>query len=155
MNNFDTTLTGDNAVVSDVVREYVPKCGTHGLAFRGVTLDRAASRHEPYPSFHFSNPKNGIRMDVSFAPATQDLNGRFVVRIRKPTNQTLNVSEYLKAHGREELTKYFTYHDPATDVRRFAEDFVQMLIKLMETDLKPVLEGRVFEETPIDWMGYK
>jgi len=26
---------------------------------------------------------------------------------------------------------------------------------LLDRDLKPIINGQTFEETPIDWMGYK
>ena len=29
------------------------------------------------------------------------------------------------------------------------------LVSLLDSNLKLVLEGKVWEETPIDWMGYK
>jgi len=30
-----------------------------------------------------------------------------------------------------------------------------MLDGLLDTDLKPIIDGTTFEETPIDWMGYR
>jgi hypothetical protein len=33
--------------------------------------------------------------------------------------------------------------------------FLQVLGGLLDADLKPILEGKTFEEIPIDWVGYK
>jgi len=67
----------------------------------------------------------------------------------------LDVKTYLKLHGREELTKLFRYRDPKTDVGRFADSLFQMLVGLFDQELKSIIEGETFEETPIDWQGYK
>ena len=96
-----------------------------------------------------------MRIDISFCAATRGLNGGFTVLIIKPVNHKLNVEDYLKAHDREMLTEYFTYRDTSTNVRAFADMFLQMLVGLLDRDLKPIIEGKTFEETPIDWMGYK
>jgi hypothetical protein len=90
-----------------------------------------------------------------FFAAANGLNGGFLVQIEKPVNKSLNVKDYLKLHGHQELDKLFNYRDPTTDVRSFAESFFQMLCRLFNEDLKPVLDGETFEETPTDWMGYK
>jgi hypothetical protein len=96
-----------------------------------------------------------MEIDISFVAATKGLNGGFTVLIIKPVNHKLSVEAYLKSHGREILTGFFTYHDPTTDVRSFADSFLRMLVGLLDGDLKPILDGKTFEETPIDWMGYK
>jgi hypothetical protein len=33
--------------------------------------------------------------------------------------------------------------------------FLQVLDRLLDRELKPILEGKTFEEIPIDWLGYK
>ncbi len=154
MSMAELALTGDFAVVHEVVCRHVPAFVAHGFEFKGVTLD-GSPESDRYPAFHFSSERSAMEIDISFFSAAGGLNGGFMVFIIKPVDHMLNVKDYLKLHGREALARFFSYRDPATDIRSFAETFLQMLGGLLDRDLKPIIEGRTFEETPIDWMGYK
>jgi hypothetical protein len=154
MNQVEATLTGDYGVVDEVVRRYVPRFAAHGFEFTGVTIE-GSPKLPRFPIFHFLNKRTGMRIGVSFSAAVEGRNGGFTVLIINPVNRKLNVNDYLKLHGREELSKFFTYRDPPTDIRSFADSFLQMLCGLLDQDLKPIVDGKTFEETPIDWMGYK
>ncbi len=74
--------------------------------------------------------------------------------ISTPDNRKLNVHDYLVLHGRSDMARLLT-DDAPTDVRAFSESSVRMLIGLLDNELKPIVEGKTFEETPIDWDGYK
>jgi hypothetical protein len=147
-------LVGDDSVVNEVVHQHAPGFAAHGFEFKEVTLEGSQALGR-FPVFHFLNEQTRMRIDLSFSAAAQGLNGGFNVLIIKPENRKLDVEDYLKAHEREALTKFFTYRDPATNVRSFADLFLQMLVGLLDRDLKPIIDGQAFEETPIDWMGYK
>jgi hypothetical protein len=150
----DLSFTGDFAIVNEAVRRYTPGFSAHGFQLTGVTLEGSA-KLQRFPVFHFLNERTAMGIDISFISAAGGLNGGFTVLLIKPENRKLDVEDYLKSHGREGLTKFFTYRAPATDVRGFADTFLQMFVGLLDRDLKPILEGKTFEETPIDWMGYK
>jgi len=150
----DLSLTGDFAIVNEAVRRYVPGFSAHGFRLTEVTLEGSA-KLQRFPVFHFLNEHTAMGIDVSFISATGGLNGGFTVLLIKPGKHKLDVEDYLKSHEREGLTRFFTYRDPATDVRGFADTFLQMFVGLLDRDLKPIIEGKTFEETPIDWMGYK
>jgi hypothetical protein len=49
----------------------------------------------------------------------------------------------------------FTSDVPATELRAFTETAVRTLLTLFDNELKPVVEGKTFETTPVDWDGYK
>lgn len=147
-------LSGDDATVNEVVQQHSSSFAAHGFDFKELTLDGSQELGR-FPIFHFLNERTAMRIDISFCATAKGLNGGFNALIIKPVNQKLDVEDYLKEHGREALTKFFTYRDPATNVRSFADTFLQMLVGLLDRDLKPILEGKIFEETPIDWMGYK
>lgn len=147
-------LTGDFSVVNEVVQQHAPGFAARGFELKDVTL--AGSKElGRFPVFHLLNEQTAMQIDISFCAAARKLSGGFTVLIIKPVNRKLDVEDYLKAHDREMLTKHFTYRDPSTDVRAFADKFLGMLVGLLDRDLRPILEGRTFEETPIDWMGYK
>jgi len=130
--------------------------GFVALGFELTGADLAGfPKLQRFPVFHFLNRQTGMQIDVSYYVNITGLNRGFTVLIIEPLNNKLDVEDYLELHGHEELTKSFSYHGPITDPRSFADCFLQNLVGLLDSDLKPILEGRVWEETPIDWMGYK
>jgi hypothetical protein len=147
-------LTGDDSVVNEVVQQHAPGFSARGFDFKEVTLEGSQELGR-FPVFHFLNERTAMAIDISFCAAAKGLNGGFTVLIIKPVNRKLDVEDYLKEHGREALTRFFTYRDPATNLRNFADEFLRMFVGLLDRDLKPILVGKTFEETPIDWMGYK
>lgn len=154
MDQLEATLTGDDAIVEKVVREHVPVFAELGFALTGYTLGGSPTLQH-FPIFHFFNKRSGLRLDISFLAARAGLNGGFNVLIVAPRNRKLDVEDYLNRHKIEEPTGAFTYRDAKTDVRGFASAFLKVLLRLFETELKPVLDGETFEETPVDWMGYR
>lgn len=147
-------LTGDYAVVRDVLHEREAAFAVHGFELVGVAIEGSASVQE-YVVFRVLNKRTGMEVRISFSSAKHGLNGAFVVVITKPVDRRLNVKDFLKRHKRDDLTRFFSYRDPATDIRSFAESFLDMLLELFDADLKRVLDGSTFEDTPIDWAGYK
>jgi hypothetical protein len=93
-------------------------------------------------------------LDISFFPACYGRSGGFNAFLIRPDNHKLSVKEYLNRHGFEEAAKVFTYREPM-DVRVFADMFFQTIVRLLKDDLRPFVEGNTWEDTPIDWMGYK
>ena len=147
-------LTGEDAIVSEVVRRHAASFEARGFQFAGAKL-AGSTKLDRYPAFSFVNKQTGLQIYVSFSAAREGLNGGFVLFLVNPDNRKLNVQDFLKLHGRTEPMKLFTYRDPKTDVRTFAESFFDMVDGLLDSDLKPILDGESFEETPIDWMGYR
>jgi hypothetical protein len=154
MSRAEGAFTADSAVVSEVMLKHAPGFVAHGFELTGADLAGSAELQR-FPVFHFLNKQTGMRIDVSYYATLTGLNGGFTVLIIKPPNSKLEVEDYLKLHGHEELSKSFTYHGPVSDLRSFADSFLRNLVDLLDGDLKPILEGTVWEETPIDWMGYK
>ena len=150
----EVTLTGDDAIVSEVVRERAAGFEARGFEFTGTKLE-GSPRLGRFPVFSFLNRQTGLQIHVSFSSAGTGLNGGFVVTLVNKANRKLDLEDFLKLHGHPELTKYLTYRHPKPDIRSFAESFFDMLDGLLDTDLKPIIDGTTFEETPIDWMGYR
>jgi hypothetical protein len=150
----ETPLAGEFAIVDQVVRQHAPDLAVLGFDFSGVTLENSPPL-QGYAIFHFLNKHTGMTIEISFFRAREGRNGGFTVLIVSPGNRKLSIKEYLRLHGFEDLTKRFIYRDPSTDVRDFADSFLQMLVELLHKDLRPIIEGKAWEETPIDWMGYK
>ncbi len=129
----DLALTGDFGIVHEVVGQYTPEFAARGFAFKGITLE-GSPELQRFPVFHFLNERTPMGIDISFFAAVNGLNGGFVVLLIKAGNHKLDVEDYLKEHGREALIRFFTYRDPATDVRTFADTFLKMLIGLFDRE---------------------
>ena len=153
MSTAPSNLTGDFAIVEESLRRHAPDFAKFGFELATVTL-AGSPELQVFPMFHLVNKKTGMSIDMSFFLARQGRNGGFNVMIVKPKNRKLSVKEYLKSHNKTGGAEIFNYREP-TEVRDFSESFLTKLLDLMATDLKPILEGKVWEETPIDWMGYK
>jgi hypothetical protein len=146
-------LTGDFAIVGNIVQRYAAELATLGLDQTGATIE-GSPRTLVFSVFHFLNQRTGMALDISFFPARHGRCGGFNAFLIRPGNHKLSVKEYLNLHGLGEATKTFTYREPM-DVRIFADIFLQSLIRLLEENLRSFLDGTAWEETPIDWMGYK
>lgn len=153
MSTAPSKLTGEFAIVEESVRRHGPGFSTFGFELADVTLAGSPAL-QVFPMFHFANKKSGLSIDMSFFPSRQGKNGGFNVLIVGRGNRKLSLKEYLRAHHKPELAEDFNYRSPA-DIREFCETVLNELLNLMATDLKPILDGKVWEETPIDWMGYK
>lgn len=147
-------LAGDFAIIGEIVQQHADDFTAHGFELSEITW-KGSDKLGRNPVFKFLNQRTGITIRISFFPAKNGLNGGFVVMILKSANHRLDVEDYLKTHGRDELTKFFTYRAPNTDVRAFAQAFFQTLGGLLNRELAPILRGETWEDTPIDWMGYK
>jgi hypothetical protein len=153
MDIVEQSFAPEFAVVDEVVRAHAPE-----FAARGFTLMNVAVEGPPRLLrtivFLFSNVRAGLLMDVSSFLGRAGLKRGFNAIISAPGNRTLNVHDYLVLHGRSDLARLLT-NDAPMDVRAFSESTVRMLIGLLDDELKPIVEGKTFEETPIDWQGYK
>ena len=91
-----------------------------------------------------------IKLEISFFNQGDNLS----VWIIKNQEQYFTLSEYLKHKNRED--------DLNSIERKSGEDIIQYLTRylnftheLLKTDLKPIIEGKTWEEVSRDWMGYR
>ena len=143
----------------ETIEEAVCGC-LSGFAEHGFVLLQASRvgypRTKSYSAaFSFFNYQTAMEINFSFFPAHEGLNGGFISSIIKHGTRRLQLEDYLKLHGRSELTEFFSYRDEKKDIEEFAKAFLAMFLELLDTDLRTILDGTTFEETPIDWMGYK
>jgi hypothetical protein len=154
LQNVDSIVTNEVSIVYEVARTYLGDISAKGYSVRSVKVE-CKEQIPPCLSILFLNRKIFLELDISFFPARNGGNGAFLCRISKSNGQHLRVEDYLKIHGRHDLLPYFTYLDPKTDIATFANDFFKMLLALFHSDMKSIIEGKTFEETPIDWLSYK
>jgi hypothetical protein len=154
MTLLDVPITGDFQIVSNILREHAGDFLSSGFEFSDVKWEGSADLGY-FLVFHFANQRTGMVIRLAFFVPEGESNGGFTAMILKPGNHTLNIKEFLKLHGREDLMRFFTYRNPETDVRAFTEAFLRMLNGIFRKELAPTLLGEVWEDTPIDWQGYK
>jgi hypothetical protein len=149
----EQSLAAEFAVVDEAVGAHASEFAARGLILRNL----AEGGTPPFVRsirFHFSNARAGLRLSVSFFVGRSGARRGFTAMIEKTGHGSLDVGDYLEHHGRSDMARLLI-HDGPTDVRAFAESSLRMLLGLLDDELKPIVEGETFEETPIDWQGYK
>src|SRR6185503_16668750 len=81
------------AVVDDVFRARVADFAARGFNLTNVTVD--PSRVIRSLTFHFSNVRTGLLLDVSFFLGRSGLKQGFNAMISRPDNRKLDVKDYL------------------------------------------------------------
>jgi hypothetical protein len=152
MNTVEQPSAPEFTVVAEVVRAHAPEFAARGFTLMNVTENPSQLIRSIV--FHFSNARTDLFLDISSFLGRAGLKRGFNAMISTRDNRKLNVHEYLVLHGRSDMAELLT-DDAPTDVRAFSESSVRMLIGLLDNELKPIVEGTTFEETPIDWQGYK
>jgi hypothetical protein len=125
-----------------------------GLSYVGakVVHSKVAGDSE---TFTFRNPGNGIGVEINIFPGLNERNRGFVAIITRRDGSALNLNEYLRVHGREDISKRFTNDAPVADIAPFVEANLETLLKLLSTDLRDIIDGVRWESVPIDWKGYR
>jgi hypothetical protein len=152
MNIAEQSSAPEFAVVEEVFHAHASEFASRGFIFVKVTDGTPLVQSR---GFEFWNAHAGLSLTVSFVVGVSGQRRSFNALIHKPDHGTLNVRDYLKLHGRAEMISVFTSDVPAAELRAFTETAVRTLLTLFDNDLRPVIEGKTFEETPIDWDGYK
>lgn len=147
-------LTGDYAIVQGVILQYLPRFEAHKFELREIAEATVAGENR-HPVFRFFNDQIQVRLDLAFSAAINGLNGGFTAHFEDRKRRLLDVEVYLKSHGHQDLSKLMTYRDPNTNIGAFADSFLKVFCSLFDTDLKPIVDGQTFEETPVDWLGYR
>jgi hypothetical protein len=148
----EQSIAPEFAVVNEVIRAHASEFAARGFTLTNVTMNPSQLIRSIV--FHFTNDRAAPRLSVSSFLGRAGLKRGFNAMISTPDNRKLNVHDFLVRHGRSDMARLLT-EDAPTDVRAFSESSVRMLIDLLDNELKPIVEGKTFEETPIDWQGYK
>jgi hypothetical protein len=149
----DSKLTSHAAIARDALNGYTGSLAARGFVADGITLVESEVM-DSFPIFHYLNKRDGMRIDISFSAAPPGQNGGFDVLIKNAVKRRFDVASHLESTGKSDEAKKFRYRS-TDDVRAFIENFLQLLTSLFDTELKDVISGKKFVETPMDWGGYK
>ena len=82
-------------------------------------------------------------------------NRGFVAVIERDDSKTLNVNQYLRAHGKGEIADQFVNSTAHPDMGAFVNRRLELLLQLVASDLCAFLFGTSWESVPVDWQGYR
>jgi len=94
-------------------------------------------------------------VEVGFFSGSRDFKPSFSVYITDAQGRNLNVREYLRVHGRQDVLEQFVDQGKNTSLQAFVFSFLTILDRLFLTELKEILEGSKWEVIPFNWRGYK
>lgn len=139
------------SAIERVFLDNLSKFEKHGYQYDGTELSKDGSTL----LIKFRNPSSGMSIRLTFFAATGGRNGGFTAFIVRRDQASLDVAQFLRNRNLRSALQHFFYRDESTDVSTFASAFVQTLDDLLENELKDVVEGRRWENVPVDWMGLK
>lgn len=141
------------------VSETLLQTHTSDLADRGLVYEDSKTDHSALAGdsvvASFVHRTNAIRLTITVFPGLSIDDRGFLVIIRRANGDALNLIDFLRLRGKGNLIDGFVNGHPQPDIGAFVEGCLQTLLELLDTDLKPILEGRDWESTPVDWKGYK
>lgn len=144
--------SGANAIVYDLV--FGKSKDFQSLGLKLIEIKQENVLEERRKTCFIFNNDSYLVFELSFTEAKDGLNGHFTACLSHSKSH-LYVEDYLKLRNRDSLSEFSKYRDPNTDIRKFAETYLQKLLEVFRTDLKPILDGEPFESTPVDWGDYK
>ncbi len=125
-----------------------------GFILVDQTFDKN-SQVGPELLFRFFNKLTKLNLNVALTVSTRSNKGIFVVQIVNSRKEDLIAENYLRIHGYTAEASLFVCTEDVPDFRNYVEGFLSMLDRVFDNQLKPILSGKEWETTPIDWYGYK
>lgn len=136
------------------VESFRDRFSTFGLEYLGAQTEQSNLAGDS-AVFLFRHVKSGVLLRLSVFPSIAAKKRSAVVILTNRRGQTLNVNDYLTVHKQEETRSEFVADRASADIGTFVEHVVNALLNLLAADLRTVLEGRHWEDIPIDWAGYR
>jgi hypothetical protein len=96
-----------------------------------------------------------MRVDITYHPPFGNRSRMLNATIKNPAGRYINFIAYLQAHKRRDLIDtLFAMAETATP-DEYWDQFFAVLDQLFDTDMRDIVEGKRWEEVPIDWQGLK
>ncbi len=105
----------------------------------------------PLVDFRLTNLMNGIQFESQY----QHENFVYFFIIDINNNKCIHFDSYLKFKGYEKDNLLSLNQIEGKDIPEKFKNYCDYVVRILETDLKNVVEGKEWIEMPIDWMGYK
>ncbi len=106
----------------------------------------------PCIDFWLTNSKTGIQFEFEYRPI-RDYLYFYIIDIKN--NKSIAFDSYLKYKGYEKDNLLSLNQIEGKDIPEKFKNYCDYVVRILETDLKGVVEGKEWIDMPIDWMGYK
>lgn len=103
----------------------------------------------------YHNELTGIKFFLSFRGSFGEYYDMFSVIIQNKEGHYFLLSDYLTKHKLESEKCSFVLRDEETKFEVFVDNFLELLNKLLKSELNQIITGKVWEEVPFDWRGLK
>jgi hypothetical protein len=101
--------------------------------------------------FRLYNSKTGIQFESQYQ--YENFVYFFIRDIKN--SKCIHFDSYLKFKGYEKENILSLNQIEGKDIPEKFKNYCDYVVRILETDLKGVVEGKEWIEMPIDWMGYK
>lgn len=125
-----------------------------GYFVNGINLEQSKLVGESLVIDYINN-NTGISIFVSFGEKFKNYAEHFSVIVSNKHGNKFLLSNYLNKHGIELYKNIFTKDDELISLNYFVEYFFDNLQILLKTELREIIEGKVWEDVRFDWYGYK
>lgn len=104
--------------------------------------------------FVFQNDRAGRRIALTYYPPKRATRS-FALSVEKPDGPYFTLRNYLSKHKHDAIEDRLM--PKAGEVEDFWRDHFAALADLLATDsnLRAIIDGKTWEDVPIDWQGYK
>lgn len=105
----------------------------------------------PLVDFRLTNSKTGTQFESQY----QHENFVYFFIRNINNNKCIHFDSYLKFKGYEKDNLLSLNQIEGNDIPEKFKNYCDYVVRILETDLKGVVEGKEWIDMPIDWMGYK
>lgn len=125
-------------------------------AYDRLTLEVGHAKNVPaYLTATFRNQRNGMSIRLAYFPPRVGMGRMMVATIVDKNGRDFYLKEWLANRGRRTELDILFDQPLSIGAEKFVANAIHLIEKLIESDLRGVIEARDWEETPRDWAGLK
>lgn len=137
----------------EILKERLPKISAvekYGFEYHGMVTS-GATRSLP-ETYEFNFRKGDLSLEIGYIPNPVCI-GAFVIEVSKAGQvESLNFAQWLKKQGSESWLEKFRLSRYSGDTEAKIDSFLAFLGSLLdEPEIKKVLQGDSWSDTPFDW----
>jgi hypothetical protein len=137
-----------------LIKGYIWVFASHGYEYSGSQSQSSKVAGDSIV-FTFVNDKAGMRITITYFPPYKQQQRDFVILVHDGKGENFSLGDYLQTHKRDDVQLLLKAENRNPDFRVYWEDFFRKLDRLFNADLNDIVEGRRWENIPIDWGDYK
>jgi hypothetical protein len=140
--------------ITDLVLKRLQLFACHGYGFAHSEILKSKAELK-YLSFEFHNESTQMRIVLSYVQPKDGTQRLFSIFITNSRKEEFHPTSWLKQQGRIEDVKHLMRSSESVSVIQFAENALRFIHDLFKNELKDIVEGRSWDDAPIDWVGFK